>query len=307
MKGLQFVLGSGQIPLAGAVGASANILQTASIGVANSGQLIPPWRRPYLIKEIRFVASAYPAVISLLTEAQNMYAVKMSLGNFGITNGYEPIGSFCPSVQQLANTSGYQGALTTLNPSSYSMNRWVLPRPMYVQAGDGIQASFKRFVDGSTFAGSVEMAIVGELVPDGSSPPKTSCIPWISTYANNKVASSMSQALNLQNPFNDRNLNMQRFVGKFFYDQGSGNLLSATGSTQTGAGDAMVRLTDSDRFAITPAGQLRFGEAFDVRSNVLEHRRILPPKGWFQVQFNQANVNSIYFLSMIGWREEALV
>jgi hypothetical protein len=85
------------------------------------------------------------------------------------------------------------------------------------------------------------------------------------------------------------------------------NVVSQHTNTETGPGSALVRIMDSERYPIIQSGEARFGEVFDARTGSLEHRRDIPPKGWYQVQFNNADTSKVYFISLIGWREENLL
>jgi hypothetical protein len=320
--GTSVILSSGQLALTD--GGSA---------IAPSSQLIPPFRRPYLIHEVRFTAKSRQIGVAVgvptPTDAQMFYQVKLTLGaQHGLTDGFVPISILAPSVQTAAEEmSAAQGISAGQAKYQYgSMLRWKLPRPMYVGAGSGLQAQFQRPVDSGGGTGSIEMVVVGEVLPDGYPAPRTSLVPWVGTYSNPKLAASQSSALNLQNPFNDRNLYLQRLIGRAYMDAGTGFYFSAalnftegeasytfpygsinppfSGMTLTVNPHALVALMDQDRNPITPVEGLAFGEAFDARTHALRHERPLGPKEYLQARFWSGPNDQVYWIGMIGWREE---
>ena len=301
------------------------LLSSGMVGIAQGGvsipnmqQLIPPYRAPYIIREIRFTAQSPQSTgLSFVnTDLQQFLLVQLALGENAITKNFIPICSFCPAVQLRAE-SAYGGTsyYGTTACRDYAMFRWVLPRPMYVQAGNGIQGSFQRQANDGTTAGYtgnayLEMSIVGEILPAGTKPPAYSCIPYVAAYQNFKAGFSNSQAFDLPNPWPDRDWNVQRLIGRYYTQLSSGGQVISSVSPDISTTSMNVILTDQDRFPITPAAGVRFTEAFDARTKTLEHRAIIPPKGWIQVNFSPPSTstesNNVYWISAIGWRKEAL-
>jgi hypothetical protein len=297
--------------------------------------LVPPFRRDYLIRELRFVlqsntfnaknsgSSNKPNQHFEVVDTQQFYQTKLSVGGkWAITDGFIPVCSLCPSVQLAAEEIA--GINDGTDPIiSYSCFRWILPKPMYVESGNGILASFSRIDSLSgggigNLNGAAEIAVIGETCPDDYKRPSTSCVPYAQAYSNNNLLASTNQALSIQNPFNDRVLHMQRFIGRYYRDLSALGGGSATPGwfqsnlNGTGSNDAQIGITDSDRFPISGSdGTTRFGRVFDVRTHSLEHRRDLQPKGYFQVKFlnggNDSNGNpAVYWVSAIGWRDESV-
>lgn len=283
----------------------------------SSQQLIPPYRSPYLVREIRFTVSAPATGFSNSYAIQQFLEVELQLGELDITKGHVPICNLCPAVQLSAEISpGGPRYYSSTQTSIYSMFRWVLPKPMYVQPGNGISASYRYPFELENYGLAtlfVEMSVVGEMLPAGTPEPDFSCVPYVSAYQNKGVADSSSQAFNLPNPWADKNLYMQRLIGRAGASGGPGfGPESVYGLGTTLSTFASIAITDQDRFPITPAAGIIFGECFDARTKSLEHRRIVPPNGWLQVHIINNNQNSIsdypsyLWISAIGYRKERL-
>jgi len=286
-----------------------SVIDNGSVIPINGALLVPPYRRAYLVKEIHF-SCASPTSATLLTganlqAAQHFVEVQLTLGGQkALTRDFVPIGMFAPTVHSEAEFYlGGQGQSAN-QYSMWSSFRWTFPRPMYVQAGDGIvpQVRSNRLGTNGTFL--FYMSVVGEVLPPEAKVPDTSCVPYVQTYRNNKVVASISEARQLENPFNDRPLYCQRFIGRSYLDNGNGIL---TPESFPAAGPPIIVITDQDRFPITNPSGVPFATAFEQRSHSLEHRRALTPKQWVQVKFlSGGDSTRVYYVSMIGYREEAL-
>lgn len=295
-------------PFIVAASATPNSLTAVQL---DSKKLVPPFRSPYLIKEIRFYVTILASFGSVVFSDAAFEQVKISLGHRDLTRGFVPIGSLCPIVQQATDQSGTVGAL-------YGLFRWVLPKPVYARDGEGIEVSVQSIIASAVGATETfEVAVVGEVLPPDAPVPATSCIPYAAAWASvtnatvgslavATVPAAASGAVDLQNPWMDKTIHMQRFIGRGYLDEGSGEL-SAADMVDLNA--PIVTLFDSaghDRTSILPANGVLFGEAFDVRTGCLEHRRPLEPKGFFQANLYNIQAHEVYWISMIGWREEAV-
>lgn len=289
------------------VGASVELglsLPALSVVKANSQQLVPPFRTPYLIKEIRFFSSLY----GVSSTSYKFNEVNISVGHRSLTYGFTPICMLCPMVQLATDEA--TTVIGTFGNSPLGMFRWVLPKPMYVRAGDGLEVLVRNFQQTSSPNNApLEIIVVGEVLPPNAPVPETTCIPWVSNYkatgqTNGIFGASASTSLELYNPWPDKILNMQRFIGRGF-------LQTATTTIQDpNYFSTVVSMKDSDKQAILPVEGVFFEEAFDVRTGCLEHRRPLAPKGYFSANlwniYTASTYTTYYHISMIGWREESI-
>jgi hypothetical protein len=262
----------------------------------NSQLLAPPFRMPYLIRELRFYGT-FPTRNAGVAAVAFQH-VKLSMGHKDLTRDFMPIGLLCPAVQKATDEAG--------NVYPYSVFRWVLPKPMYCRAGEGIDASVHNvfnLLTGNTL--TLELSVVGEVLPPGAPVPKTTSIPFASVYStggNSPYAAS--DGVSLRNPWMDKILHMQRFLGNG-YIIGAGSTWRDANVADTSS--PIVILVDSeDRTGILPSPGVLFGEGFDARTRCLEHRRPLKPKGWFQATLTNISSQRTYYISMIGHREEAI-
>jgi hypothetical protein len=297
-------------------------LASGAVAVAPTSQLVPPYRSPYLIRELRFTAQSPVSTenfqnYNLTTFPAYFLQAQLAVGRTALTKNFVPICNLAPSVQSIAEASvgGYNyDSSGTQGNYLYSMFRWVFPQPMYVQPGDGLIASFQRIsTDNIPGNCTIECAVVGEILPYGQPEPAYTCAPYVAAYNNYETAFANSQAFDLPNPWPDKEFYLQRLIGRF-WNQVNGNspnppsFVVGNNETESGTASALITITDEDRFPITPAGGLYFGECFDVRTHALEHRRVMPPAGWLQLNFNQAYTSEVsYWVSMVGWRKERLL
>jgi len=269
-------------------------------GPFSSQLLAPPFRTPYLIREIRFFSFVKSTGGGGAASAKYLQ-VNLSVGHRALTNGFVPLSLLCPQVQLATDETS---SIIHLATSSIGYYRWILPRPMYCRPGEGLEGSVLT-ANGST-AQQVEVSVVGEVLPAGAPVPKTSAVPYASAYSTTSSASvsaGASNSLQLQNPWTDRILNMQRFVGRGYLNSAG----AWTDADITDANSPLVSLSDwTAQTQILPVQGVRFGEAFDARTSCLEHRRPLQPKGFFAARLWNIPANSVYWISMIGWREEAV-
>ncbi|MHB8734280.1 MAG: hypothetical protein ACYC6M_03150 [Terriglobales bacterium] len=277
---------------------AASKLSSVSTGLSpfNSAQLAPPFRLPYLIRELRFMC--YMANLAG-SAAATFQKVQLAVGDRYITRGLVPIGMMCPQVQAATDQNFILGV-----DQPAGLFRWIFPKPMYCRAGEGITAFGQNSFTPSSKTVTMEIAVVGEVLPEGSPVPKTTCVPYVSAYTTDGVTpSAASDQIPFRSPWPDKILHMQRFMGRgYVTEAGRWNSITSTLSTSP-----LVVLVDSeDRTSITPPTGALFGEAFDARTSCLEHRRPLLPKGWFQASLQNIPANSNWWISMIGHREEAV-
>ena len=284
---------------------TSNLITVAQgAAIPFSSQLIaPPFRMPYLIKEIRFLSQMTGAG----TAAQKFQQVYLTKGHALLTAAFMPVGMLCPVVQRATDGGSFNVALIG-GAAAQSMLRWVLPRPMYCRAGEGIEASAQNVFTPSSVSLSMEISIVGEVLPPGAPVPKTSCVPFAMAYSTaGATPAAATSGYALRNIWTDKTLHMQRFIGRGYALSNSKWVDAADSGYTVGTSAPIVTLVDSEaRTSILPPMGVYFGEAFDDRTKCLEHRRPLPPKGWFQASFQNIPATATYWLSMIGHREEAI-
>lgn len=266
----------------------------------NSQQTIPSFRRPYLIREIRFRGEASGGGGGSPSWFQWAIRVRLMAGAKAITYDHVPIGNFCPQIQ---HTQEVVVAVYGSNPYQDANLRWVLPVPLYMQPGEGIIGE-AILADGDTAPENIEMAVVGEVLPDGFQIPKTQKVPYVNTFSSLAIANNQSDSIRFQNPFSDKPLYLQRLIGRWTNDTA---LENNNGLPLVSPTSPIVSLYDSEGVDILPRSGVRFGEAFDARTNVLQCERVLAPKDYLTAIISQGltlNSNLNLYISMIGWREE---
>lgn len=285
------------------------VAQSSSSGGIDASRLGLPFRAPMWIDEIRFtVALADSTEAGLVGSAGLFTQAKLGLGRFEITDGFVPIAALTPSSQWAAESMISDANIETAGRNIYTFLRWVLPVPMYVRPGESLLADFRRIADGLGNSARVEMAAAGRVASHEGKVPETTCVPWVTAYTNSKVVFSSSQGsgapgTTLHNSFKVP-LHVQRLVGRSYQDAGSGELKPDVSDLRAATG-ANVQFADSEGFLVV-RDRVVFGEVFDSLRHAWTAPRILPPKGWIEVRVTGAPTDSVYWIAMVGYREEAI-
>lgn len=163
-----------------------------------------PNRTAMLVDSIRF---RFPLTAgSVLTRPNfigSQFLAELWLGGTKLTNGPQPIASFCPAFVSYA-----------MFPYTAT---WNLPRPMYVPPNVPITAKFTQKLPQATgvdaLAGQFGISTVGRSMPAGMPIPENIFVPWVSSTTVYKAVTTWESADNeLGNPFNQP-MKLKRLVG----------------------------------------------------------------------------------------------
>lgn len=273
----------------------------------DSALLASPFRKPYVIDEVRFqVALPVGDGVGLVPDFNMGGSVRcrLQLGRMAVTRDFVPIWLFGTNLnsEYLADTT-FSGALLG---TSFSHFRWRLPRPLYVPAGQQLIASFSREIDGSSSTATVWIAYAGRYLPPDSKPPKEIDVPYVTTYIGVKDAEvGQSNEKDLVNPF-DGPLNVQRMIGRVQLEQSGGIAEGAgmTASPTTFQGPAVII---KDSYGHNVIGDFAaFSEVFSLVRRGWTFHRVLEPRERYHLYYRGIPTAGTVMVSLVGWRKEAL-
>jgi hypothetical protein len=201
--------------------------------------------------------------------------------------------------------------------------RWPLPKPLYMPAGDAVQALI-RYRSAPALA-AVDLAIdrvnvtyVGRLAAPGTPPPTKRHVPWVASFETNSDNALAQTNDQFRNPFSDKPLYVQRFTQRNFIDindpvgdvrwffesiAGEGPGLSASPVYFN------ARLHDSLGYAIVPE-YVPLNDVFDGTRAAWTFGRTLGPREQFDLQLQRSGTSGsatskLYVqVGIVGFREE---
>lgn len=310
--------GLGKNPTAGT---GAPIALTAELGAVAAGSgavfptigLQPGFRTAYWIDEVRITVgnirqnaqSGLPVALRLLFQTGAYKVSKFPIPSmmFSQIYGYDEY-DFGPE------------RAVTLNRLEYTNFRWLLPKPLYMPAGDILQCSVER---DATFASAFTMqntmlSYLGRACAPGDAPPAVRNIPWV-TYYKHPGASAYSETNDeFRNPFL-KPLMVQRLIARYgrlaSFPQPD-QLISAF-SAQNSLPSAIVptlrfpnvKILDSLGYMIVPT-MTPLGAVIDPLRAAWTFNRALSPREQLAIAFQTvgSDIPADTFLSMVGYREE---
>lgn len=319
-----------------------NSTQTMPVGggtlLTDSGALQAPFRRPYLLKEIRFsfqgpsvtedVNSGFPIHLGGLVQT------RISLGKHYITNGFVPIWNLDSACQLRAESPFYGPALPDIafNPFATSFYRWIFAKPLFVPAGQVVHLELLgKDVANSSPAGQngllaslgggvqVDVAYHGTLLDPNTVYPNYVEVPyvtcWVDTTATTDVG--VSSEFNLKNPFTVP-LFVSKLVGRLLFGVTGATFATFHANATTLCDDWLgngptVKLYDSFGYDIIRE-YIPFNEVFSVPFRTLKFKNTLKPGEVIRAFVNNKTMPSTYLvgssastgvvpmISMIGHR-----
>lgn len=327
-------------------GGSGNLTLSPTTSFAvpfDARRLVNTYHLPLEITEIRFVARGSPEdrvnVLAYGNHLGLLLAAKITAGADRITGDDPvPLAAFGPPLQapeydDVGLTNG-EREITT-NPVTGEGTdyrdafhfRWVLPRPMLLPAGQAIMASLSPTVHGISYPFSplsvnVWIAVVGRYAQNVM--PAKRAVPYISAYQFQRLADGTLERQHPQrvfaSPFNDRALNVQRFIGRLLgadtgnanivYDASHGSIGNAVSDAATPTGAPTIRAMAPKGYW-APQDPIPFDRLFDVQRRVWDCPHVLEGVDdlWkFTVDSYPATNPDLLLpmIAMVGWREEAL-
>lgn len=287
-------------------------------GVGDPTQLENPFQEPMWLDEIRF---RLPDV-----GTWSQFLVELRLGQLPITKGFVPVGL----LGKVLNESGVIGE------SDPAVFTWKLPRPLYIPPREFLRPTIyfeplraHPSTGSAAVTGVVTIVYVCRSIPEGTPPPQTAQIPWVSHFRPPVVTvdvtggsdrTDQSTPSDLYNPW-DQELHVQRFVGRASFLDTTGaaaenntfmSLASANVNRATGKVTSGTLISAQDSFNnILIRDRAPFAHVFDAIDRAWTVNCVLPPKGYYLFTIDRlwaaylADVRMVgtVGISMVGWRE----
>lgn len=314
------VAGMGGAPVAFSAQKLAMTPGTAG-AVLNAQTLQSGFRTPYVIDEIRISAQTSVHASALITPYRftalaALLSAKFETGKHAFSKDAVPVGMYAPYF------SNYDyGTVFAANGYRDFLNvRWMLPKPLYMPAGDVVQAYVSLGANGAMtdLAVTVDVTItyIGRLVAPGAKQPATRQIPWVG-YMNTDAASGSAagsifktSSREFENPFMI-DMHVQRFTARTF-------AYTSTSYIETPYAYQLysstipffeTQIDDSLGYQIVPEF-VPVGEAFDTSRHAWTFGRPLGARQQFNVQV-RTGLNSVTTdrqisqqIGFVGYREE---
>jgi len=282
------------------------LLGTPLLSIAENAGVTPDmadlgyaFRRPIWIDEVRFMCM----IPNLAFAGGFSVRANLRLGRMQITgsrnNPFVPIWSFGTRQQPLGLVDQ---VVDTVANQCWSHFRWILPKPLYVPAGQILMSTFFRQADGGGAGGKVGVAYAGRTVAPGTPMPSKISVPYVGVYEPPAgAASAISSELDLVNPFLVP-LKVQRFTMRVLDSTGAG-LIKAE-NLQSGA-NRQITMKDSSGYDIVTDAAPMLEVGFGAR-RAWTFNRTLGPKERFIVNYNNLAPSESVFptIAMVGWRDE---
>lgn len=297
-------------------------LAAGASGIPNLQKLVPPMNRPMLVQDISFTIQT-PSATALVDTGSDLQfgsiiRARILAGRHAVTDGFVPLCNFAPLYSRNYDRNNpffnnvLTDALVAAQGEFYNHWRWVLPKPMYVAPGEGIQPIFQRstIYDALLAAGIVAGSFTVRINVHGTllyRPQKgMRDIPYVTCFT--------PTALEAANAFlrsNEKDLNnslsttvyVQRFVGHM--TQVSSTLLVPS----TGA-DSKIEMADTKGYDVThgeASNLVAWNSLFPEQRKSWTFNSRLDPNEKFTIGIlNGTTENVLHTVSFVGHREEAI-
>lgn len=312
-------------------------LQPGKSVVLNAQTLQSGFRTPYFIDEIRISMYTAPFNTSdqfntnAFTGLSDVIRVLFQTGSFMFSADPVPVGLMAPIFSPFDYGEAEQEvqALTDANLGRcFSSVRWLLPKPLWMPAGDVVLANVT-FNDTdkvfSTVFGTQPVTVIvtyiGRLVPQGYVSTSRD-IPWLAWMSKRATTAWASSQTRFRNPFLVP-AHVQRFTSRTYWSEyraGHPTECRLTEMTQVGQVPSMVvpfqeiTLDDSRGYSIV-SKYTPIGEVFDATRKVWTFGRELTSREQFNLQMRNgsfggvtprlpANTDLITNVGVVGYRTE---
>jgi hypothetical protein len=315
----------------------APVSYTSEVTGLGAGETLPlpqaslqsGFNTPYFIDEIRFTAytGTYTG-IDLAGDISGMIGFQLSASSYAFSRGgfgqtsFVPMILYAPTYSSAASTTNgplYESmrqAVSATENRRYVTRRWVLPKPLFMPAGDTILAAVNRVAAIGTDIPDItaQVTVIGRALPPNTPTPAKRQIPFVGYYVHPSTATYSEGNFQLLNPFKS-DWNVQRMViatrttAANGFSTGAGFLESPDGTTRY----ASIKLTDSLGYKITGSSAGGFVPIADVASrnndSVWTFSRPLPPNEQYNAAFQITTgtiTNTVFdvLFSMVGYRDE---
>lgn len=301
--------------------ARVNVLANGT-AVADSAALSSPIRRPYVIDEIRFTASAAITAVGSAPGVNwgGFIRAKLSLGRIPLTNGFIYIWLFGTAINSEMTVQPEVGGVSPTTRWTFAHFRWKLPKPLYIPVGQTLTCEILRDADpitpaftteGTNNSVTVDIGYTGRYLKPTADVPSVLEVPYVTQYLPPVNAGAAHSSENdLVNPFL-MPINIQRMIGRLRFV-----------STSTGLGE-----TTENGDLTTPVVQIRdswghnvlndftpFLYVFHYPRRAWTFHRILEPKERYNVILRDIPTQPPLtapeeirpMISIVGWREELM-
>ena len=219
-------------------------LAPGKAAVLNAQTLQSGFRTSYFIDEIRI--AMHTSKISTVSSAQGitglsgLVSILFQTGKYQFSKTAVPVGLLAPLFGQDYGNVAMGGAA---NYRSFASVRWMLPKPLFMPAGDVVLATVN--LDAlalltTLFSGepcvTVTVTYVGRLVPQGYIAQQRD-VPWLAWWTKNASTAYAEAQTNLRNPFMIP-AHVQRFTQRT-YDSKFGGVLTNYFSRRVGCRAAL--------------------------------------------------------------------
>lgn len=288
---------------------SSVALTPSQIKPLDSAAMGNKFRLPMLLDSLW--VSIYQAGTSLGTGYVAMgsqVALSVRSGRLALTNGFVPV--WILGTQLLGQFGEYvtENPGFTNYPFYYEAYEWRLPRPMWIQPGQGLQIDVLKDALG-TGTYNIQVVAKGRIFPDNSTPtPQTIHVPYVTAFipgsgtspfvlGNGALTTSVSNTNDLRNPFDDI-FYAQRMIGRV-----RGN---TDGTISEDVGSLLVSMTSTSGLVVTN-DYLPFEMVFEFSRRALTFRRKFNNKESISASIIKTNgANLIPMISLVGYRHEKL-
>lgn len=298
-------------------------LAAGKSGVLNAQTLQSGFRTAYFIDEIR--VSMHTTKMETVNTARgftglsNLVKILFQTGKYQFSADAVPAGLLAPMFgQDYGNVD--LGAIGEFR--SFSSVRWMLPKPLFMPAGDVVLANVSiddlallTTIFGTDPCVTVTITYVGRLLPQGYMAQSRE-VPWLAWWQKAASTAYAESTTRLRNPFKIP-AHVQRFTQRTYDSKSSGVLTeyyseeSALAQIYNAGTYETIKIGDSRGYAITNKF-VPIGDVFDVTRHAWTFGRELGPREQFDMAMTTENIASIpaghdYItnIGLVGYRSEA--
>lgn len=299
--------------------ASLSNVAVGDVQNLNLKTLQPATRTPYWIDEIRITMSMPPtSTVDIgMTGLAGFVEAKWTTGQYAFSRDFVPVGLHAP--RWFRNSAG--DARVGSQFRSFSSVRWVLPKPLYMPAGDAVQGLI-RYRSYATLAAAnipierINVGYIGRIAAPGTPPPDVRYVPWLSSFR--KVNTTILAQTNdeFRNPFADKPLYVQRFTCRTFAENDQSVYWQFYETTDYQGPDLIPQYTGVQMYDTAGYNIARdyppVNDVFDGTRAAWTFGRTLAPREQYDVQLQSfggalaAGQTYWTMMGMVGFREESV-
>lgn len=311
----------------------APVSYTSEVTGLGAGETLPfpqvslqsGFNTPYLVDEIRLTAytGAYTLASVTIGDISSILSYQLGAGKYLFSQGGFGQTPFVPMILYAPTYSGgghfenmTQAVTGGTDARRFSTRRWVLPKPLYMPAGDAIVASVARdSVIGTSIPDiTAQVTVIGRALPPDTQSPAIRQIPYVGYYIHPSTATFSEGNFQLQNPFNS-DWNVQRLILATRNATANNGVVTGAGFYENSGTIrfASLKLSDSLGYKITGSsigGFIPIGDIASVQTDAAwTFSRPLPPGEQYNATFqittgSVTNTEFDVLLGLVGYRDE---